>query len=453
MSNNIIFSNNLFIIILIILLSYTIYLLNIKIHNNENFNNNALNTSKTFNNIKYILDDKLGNKLNNNLINNLSYGQDNENNNKLINESNRRSSYNLINNLSYGQDNENNNKLINESNRGLSYNTDNITNNRISNKINEINKRLSYNTNVITSKDINNYTNNNLIEMIQHGGYNESVKSIINKMNNNEKDELKRKLNSIKKNIRDDYIEYNMKNVLNNLNTNNLSQEDFNIIEQQFQTRFNSSKKNVDVGDNTIPEQLRQSKKINNINNNKINNNKINNNIRNNNVENFNNVRHGVNTIKSKVDNKPIRYKQELLPKPPNVNTTLTGGNDNPVGVNSNNNYYELEPYMILQKNDPIDPKFKPYIENKRPTNSTTDLLPDKYNVNKSWFQVPNENFDLLKAVDLELPEVKIGIDTVGQSRKNATYDLRAAPPNPKFAVSPWNNSTIEPDYNTKPWC
>ena len=58
-----------------------------------------------------------------------------------------------------------------------------------------------------------------------------------------------------------------------------------------------------------------------------------------------------------------------------------------------------------------------------------------------------------MQAVDLEVPEIKIGTDTVGQSLKNATYDLRSAPPNPKFVVSPWQNSTIEPDYNIKPLC
>ena len=56
-------------------------------------------------------------------------------------------------------------------------------------------------------------------------------------------------------------------------------------------------------------------------------------------------------------------------------------------------------------------------------------------------------------AIKNRIVEIKIGIDTVGQSKKNATYDFRSAPPNPKFVVSPWMNSTIEPDYNTKPLC
>jgi hypothetical protein len=46
-----------------------------------------------------------------------------------------------------------------------------------------------------------------------------------------------------------------------------------------------------------------------------------------------------------------------------------------------------------------------------------------------------------------------IGINTVGQSLKNASYDIRGTIANPKFSVSPWNNSTVEADYNLKSLC
>ena len=46
-----------------------------------------------------------------------------------------------------------------------------------------------------------------------------------------------------------------------------------------------------------------------------------------------------------------------------------------------------------------------------------------------------------------------IGVNTVGQSLKNASYDIRGTIANPKFSISPWNNSTYEPDYNLKPLC
>ena len=143
---------------------------------------------------------------------------------------------------------------------------------------------------------------------------------------------------------------------------------------------------------------------------------------------------------------KPYNVQQEMYP------------NDNPIGSNNNNKgqnpYYNLkdESYLLLSKDSMPDAKFKKVIPSEpRQTLTSSQLLPTQKN--NDWFQVPNEKFNLLQAVDLEIPEIKIGIDTVGQSRKNATYDLRTAPPNPKFVVSPWQNSTIEPDYNTKPLC
>ena len=43
-----------------------------------------------------------------------------------------------------------------------------------------------------------------------------------------------------------------------------------------------------------------------------------------------------------------------------------------------------------------------------------------------------------------------IGVDTVGSSMKNANRDIRGTIPNPKFNVSVWHNSSIDPDYNHK---
>ena len=38
------------------------------------------------------------------------------------------------------------------------------------------------------------------------------------------------------------------------------------------------------------------------------------------------------------------------------------------------------------------------------------------------------------------------GVDTVGQTLRNASYDIRSTPPNPLRKISPWNQSTILPD-------
>ena len=44
-----------------------------------------------------------------------------------------------------------------------------------------------------------------------------------------------------------------------------------------------------------------------------------------------------------------------------------------------------------------------------------------------------------------------IGVNTVGQSLRNANQQLRSEPPCPQVQVSIWNQSTIEPDLQRKP--
>jgi hypothetical protein len=84
-------------------------------------------------------------------------------------------------------------------------------------------------------------------------------------------------------------------------------------------------------------------------------------------------------------------------------------------------------------------------------TFNCSDYLPQE--TNQDWFETDFDNAQLqcdstsLVTTDRYI----VGVNTVGQSLKNASYDLRAQPPCPKFKVSPWNNSTIEPDFNIKP--
>lgn len=54
-------------------------------------------------------------------------------------------------------------------------------------------------------------------------------------------------------------------------------------------------------------------------------------------------------------------------------------------------------------------------------------------------------NVSLLKA------GFHIGIDTVGQSLRNANLQIRSEPANPQLDTGPWNTSTIGPDFNRKP--
>ena len=71
---------------------------------------------------------------------------------------------------------------------------------------------------------------------------------------------------------------------------------------------------------------------------------------------------------------------------------------------------------------------------------------------NQSWFEVPPEPISIKNRhlINISRP---IGVNTIGNSLRNPSYDLRGSPPNPKFVVSPWMQSTIEPDLNIKGLC
>jgi hypothetical protein len=77
----------------------------------------------------------------------------------------------------------------------------------------------------------------------------------------------------------------------------------------------------------------------------------------------------------------------------------------------------------------------------------------DKYlpqEVNDDWFEVQPEPISVKNRHLINITK-PIGINTIGSSLRNASYDIRMAPNNPKFAISPWLNSNIEPDINVKP--
>ena len=81
------------------------------------------------------------------------------------------------------------------------------------------------------------------------------------------------------------------------------------------------------------------------------------------------------------------------------------------------------------------------------------DFLPKE--VNDEWFETDFSlsKYQLNDDKLINTDKYIIGINTVGQSLKNASWDIRGTIPNPKLVVSPWNNSTYEPDFNLKPLC
>jgi hypothetical protein len=81
------------------------------------------------------------------------------------------------------------------------------------------------------------------------------------------------------------------------------------------------------------------------------------------------------------------------------------------------------------------------------------DYLPKE--INDEWFDTDfsQAKFNIKDDNLINTDRYIIGINTVGQSLKAGSHDIRGIIPNPKFAISPWNNSTYEPDFNIKPLC
>lgn len=78
------------------------------------------------------------------------------------------------------------------------------------------------------------------------------------------------------------------------------------------------------------------------------------------------------------------------------------------------------------------------------------DLLP-KDAANSKWAQMNPAGQGDVRDQNFLTAGYHIGINTVGQTLRNANYQLRSDPPNPQVPVSPWNISTIEPDINRRP--
>ena len=77
------------------------------------------------------------------------------------------------------------------------------------------------------------------------------------------------------------------------------------------------------------------------------------------------------------------------------------------------------------------------------------DLLPK--DTNSQWAQLNPNGKGELANVNLLKAGYHIGIDTIGQTLRNANLQIRSEPPNPQLYVGPWNTSTIEPDFMRVP--
>ena len=81
----------------------------------------------------------------------------------------------------------------------------------------------------------------------------------------------------------------------------------------------------------------------------------------------------------------------------------------------------------------------------------TPDQLLPKDAANTKWAQVNPAGQGDVKDQNFLTAGYHLGFDTQGSSLRNASYDLRSSPPNPRYRVSIWQQSSIDPDLMRRP--
>jgi hypothetical protein len=123
------------------------------------------------------------------------------------------------------------------------------------------------------------------------------------------------------------------------------------------------------------------------------------------------------------------------------INQKQAVGAANPLGQNE---VYANVPAGSMTSTHGLTPTGRP-----GNTYDPSELLPK--DLNSQWAQLnPAGNADF-KNVNLLKAGYLIGIDTVGSTLRNANLQERSEPPNPTASVSPWLNTTIEPDLMRLP--
>jgi hypothetical protein len=85
----------------------------------------------------------------------------------------------------------------------------------------------------------------------------------------------------------------------------------------------------------------------------------------------------------------------------------------------------------------------------KKEMSDPAALLPK--DENSEWARLNPSGNGSLENVNLLKSGHHIGIDTVGNTLRNANLQVRSEPANPQLNVGPWNNTTIQPDLMRVP--
>ena len=86
-----------------------------------------------------------------------------------------------------------------------------------------------------------------------------------------------------------------------------------------------------------------------------------------------------------------------------------------------------------------------------RSITNPSDLLPADANSQWASLNPTSMNQNDILAADMLQAGYHVGLDTIGQSMKNANLQLRSDPPIPKQNVGPCNQSTYEADISRQP--
>ena len=121
-----------------------------------------------------------------------------------------------------------------------------------------------------------------------------------------------------------------------------------------------------------------------------------------------------------------------------------SGSGGNPSGANDGTFYVDYAP---INSGD-SSMAGMPSNCNSQSMNSPSDLLPSDNN--SGWSLKPMGSGDFM-GVNFLNAGYLIGVDTIGSTLRNANQQIRSEPPNPQLLVSPWNNTTIEPDAFRQP--
>lgn len=129
------------------------------------------------------------------------------------------------------------------------------------------------------------------------------------------------------------------------------------------------------------------------------------------------------------------------------VDTTVDDNGD--YAVDGSEPLGENEQPRPLQENEQVSQNQLPSECYPKDVLSSAELLPR--DANSLYAQVNPSGQGSLQDQNFLTAGYHIGINTVGQSLRNANRQLRSEPPNPQVKVSPWLQTTIEPDINRRP--